>query len=157
MTMLYSVVRVRGSINVKPDIKKTLQMLRLTRVNHCVLIDGKNESYRGMLNKAKDYITWGEIDKETLIDLIKTRGRLMGDKPVTEEYIKSATSYNSIEKLADALVEGKIRYSELPNVKPLFKLNPPKGGYEGIKRAYKVGGALGYRGKEINNLIRRML
>ncbi len=157
MTMLYSVVRVRGSINVKPDIKKTLQMLRLTRVNHCVLIDGKNESYRGMLNKAKDYITWGEIDKETLIELIKTRGRLMGDKPVTEEYVKSATSYNSIEKLADALVEGKIRYSELPNVKPLFKLNPPKGGYEGIKRAYKVGGALGYRGKEINNLIRRML
>ena len=157
MTMLYSVVRIRGSINVKPDIKKTLQMLRLTRVNHCVLIDGKNESYRGMLNKAKDYITWGEIDKETLIELIKTRGRLMGDKPVTEEYIKSATSYNSIEKLADALVEGKIRYSELPNVKPLFKLNPPKGGYEGIKRAYKVGGALGYRGKEINNLIRRML
>ena len=155
--MLYSVVRVRGSINVKPDIKKTLQMLRLTRVNHCVLINGKNESYIGMLNKAKDYITWGEIDKETLIDLIKTRGRLMGDKPVTEEYIKSATSYNSIEKLADALVEGKIRYSELPNVKPLFKLNPPKGGYEGIKRAYKVGGALGYRGKEINNLIRRML
>jgi len=157
MTMLYSVVRIRGSINVKPDIKKTLQMLRLTRVNHCVLIDGKNESYRGMLNKAKDYITWGEIDKETLIELIKTRGRLMGDKPVTEEYVKSATSYNSIEKLADALVEGKIRYSELPNVKPLFKLNPPKGGYEGIKRAYKVGGALGYRGKEINNLIRRML
>ena len=155
--MLYSVVRVRGSINVKPDIKKTLQMLRLTRVNHCVLINGKNESYRGMLNKAKDYITWGEIDKETLIELIKTRGRLMGDKPVTEEYVKSATSYNSIEKLADALVEGKIRYSELPNVKPLFKLNPPKGGYEGIKRAYKVGGALGYRGKEINNLIRRML
>ena len=157
MTMLYSVVRIRGSINVKPDIKKTLQMLRLTRVNHCVLIDGKNESYRGMLNKAKDYITWGEIDKEILIELIKTRGRLMGDKPVTEEYVKSATSYNSIEKLADALVEGKIRYSELPNVKPLFKLNPPKGGYEGIKRAYKVGGALGYRGKEINNLIRRML
>ena len=40
-----------------------------------------------------------------------------------------------------------------------FFLAPPKGGFErkGIKKAYSVGGALGYRGDKINDLIKRML
>ena len=37
--MVYAVVRVRGTVNVNPDIKKTLQLLKLTRANHCVLVD----------------------------------------------------------------------------------------------------------------------
>ena len=155
--MVYAVIRVRGTINVKHDIKNTLKMLRLNRINHCVLIEEGNESYRGMLQKAKDYITWGEVDKETLTELIKSRGRLIGNKPITDQYVKSSTSYNSIEELAQAIAEEKIKYRELPDIKPVFRLSPPRGGYEGIKRAYTVGGALGYRGKEINNLIKRML
>ncbi|HEC82133.1 MAG TPA: 50S ribosomal protein L30 [Thermoplasmatales archaeon] len=153
---VYGVVRVRGKINVKPDIKKTLQMLRLTRVNHCVLVED-TPSYRGMLNRVKDYVTWGEINKDTLTELIKARGRLEGDKPVTEEYVGSATSYKSIDELASAIVEGSIKYRELPNIKPLFRLSPPQKGYEGIKRSFKNKGALGYRGDKINDLIRRML
>jgi len=42
-------------------------------------------------------------------------------------------------------------------VKPIFRLNPPKKGYEGIKRSFVNKGALGYRGKEINKLIERMI
>ncbi len=40
-----------------------------------------------------------------------------------------------------------------------FNLQPPKGGFErkGIKTPYKKGGALGYRGEDMNDLIRRML
>jgi len=154
--MVYAVVRVRGTVNVRHDIKKTLEMLRLNRVNHCVLVE-ENESYKGMLQKAKDYITWGEIEKDTLVELIKKRGRLIGDKPLDDDYVKSATSYKSIEELAEAIIEGKIKYRELPEIKPLFRLSPPRKGYEGIKRAYTVGGALGYRGKDINDLIKRML
>ena len=154
--MVYAVVRVRGTVNVRHDIKKTLEMLRLNRVNHCVLVE-ESENYKGMLQKAKDYITWGEIEKDTLVELIKKRGRLIGDKPLDDEYVKSATSYKSIEELSDAIIEGKIKYRELPEIKPVFRLSPPKKGYEGIKRAYAVGGALGYRGKDINDLIKRML
>jgi len=154
--MVYAVVRVRGTVNVRHDIKKTLEMLRLNRVNHCVLVE-ESESYKGMLQKAKDYITWGEIEKDTLVELIKKRGRLIGDKPLDDDYVKSATSYKSIEELAEAIIEGKIKYRELPEIKPVFRLSPPRKGYEGIKRAYTVGGALGYRGKDINDLIKRML
>ncbi|MCK5561102.1 MAG: 50S ribosomal protein L30, partial [Thermoplasmata archaeon] len=41
--------------------------------------------------------------------------------------------------------------------KPIIRLHPPRKGYEGIKRAYTVGGALGYRGKKINELLARMI
>ena len=67
--MVFAVIRVRGTLRIKPDIKETLRLLRLNQVNHCVIIPETNE-YRGMLQKSKDYITWGEIDQETLHNLI---------------------------------------------------------------------------------------
>jgi len=154
--MVYAIIRVRGIVNVKPDIKRTLELLRLTRVNHCTLVD-ENKIFKGMLQKVKDYATWGEIDKETLPKLIESRGMLVGDKQITKDYLKSATTYDSFEKLSQAILDNKIKYKEIPDVKPLFRLSPPKMGYEGIKRSFKNGGALGYRGKEINKLIGRMI
>jgi len=154
--MVFAIIRVRGIVNVNPDIKRTLELLRLTKVNHCTLLE-ENEVYKGMLQKVKDYTTWGEIDKETLTKLIGSRGMLVGDKQITEEYVKSATSHNNFEKLSQAILDSKFRYKEIPDVKPLFRLSPPKKGYEGIKRSFRNGGALGYRGKEINKLICRMV
>ncbi|MBN2066618.1 MAG: 50S ribosomal protein L30 [Candidatus Thermoplasmatota archaeon] len=154
--MVYAAIRVRGTVNIKPDIKKTLQLLCLTKVNHCTLLE-ETPSIKGMLQTAKDYITWGEIEKTQLTKLISTRGKLTGDKQLAEDYVKSATSYASIDKLAQAIIDKKFSYKEIPEVKPLFRLNPPKQGYEGIKRSYTKKGALGYRGKAINALIDRML
>lgn len=154
--MTYAVIRIRGTVNIKPDIKKTLQLLNLTRTNHCVLIEDTS-SIKGMLQIVKDYVTWGEIEKKTLIKLIKEKGRLEGNKLITEDHLKSATSYKDIENLVEAIISKKLKFKEIPNVKPVFRLNPPKKGYEGIKRAYSKKGALGYRGKEINKLIEKML
>jgi large subunit ribosomal protein L30 len=154
--MVFAVVRVRGKINIKPDIKRTLQLLRLTRTNHCVLID-ESINIKGMLQVVKDYISWGEIEKEILSNLLIKRGKLIGDKELTEGYIKSATSYNSIEKLSEAIIDNKIKYKDIPDIKPIFRLNPPKKGYKGIKKSFTNNGALGYRGKEINKLIERMI
>ena len=154
--MVFAAVRVRGIVNVKPDIKRTLQLFRLTKVNHCVLLE-ENASIKGMLQIAKDYITWGEIDKAILSELIGSRGKLEGDKELTEDYIKSATSYNNLEKLSQAIIDNKFKYKDIPNVKPIFRLSPPKKGYEGIKRSFVNKGALGYRKKEINKLLERMI
>ncbi|RMF05953.1 50S ribosomal protein L30 [Candidatus Woesearchaeota archaeon] len=45
------------------------------------------------------------------------------------------------------------------NLKPFFRLSPPRGGFErkGIKVPFKLGGALGDRGDKIKELIERML
>jgi len=154
--MVFAVVRIRGTVNVKPDVKHTLSLLRLTRVNHCVLVE-ENEVYKGMLQMAKDYATWGEINKETVAKLIASRGMLSGEKNITDDYVKSATPYDTIDQLSKAIIDKKFTYREIPDIRPLFRLNPPKKGYEGIKRSFTKGGALGYRGPEINKLIERMI
>jgi large subunit ribosomal protein L30 len=154
--MTYAVVRIRGKVNVDPDIKHTLRLLNLTKSNHCVILEEKPIT-KGMLQVAKDYITWGEIDQKVLSKLIKERGKLEGDKEITEEYIKSATSYNTIDKLTQAIIDKKFKYKNIPSVKPVFRLNPPKKGYEGVKRSFKNKGALGYRGEKINSLLEKMI
>ena len=154
--MTYAVVRIRGTVNIKPDIKKTLQLLNLTRTNHCVLLEEK-PSTKGMLRMVKDYVTWGEINKDILTKLITKRGRVAGDKNLTDDYIKSATSYNTLDKLAQAIADNKFKYKEIPSIKPVLRLNPPKKGYTGVKKSFTNKGSLGYRGKEINKLIERMI
>jgi large subunit ribosomal protein L30 len=154
--MVYAVIRVRGTVNIKPDIKRTMQLLRLTRANHCVLLE-ENVVYKGMLQMVKDYTTWGEINKETLTKLISIRGKLIGDKSLTAEYLKTTTPYDSYEKLSEAILENKVKYKEIPAVKPVFRLSPPKKGHRTIKRSFVNKGSLGYRKDEINKLIERML
>ncbi len=154
--MAYAVVRVRGRIGVRGDIADTLKMLRLHKVNHCVIVP-ETDSIKGMLQKAKDYITWGEINKDTLVKLILKRGRLKGDKRVDEEKIKELTGM-SVEELAEKIISGEIKLKDTP-LKPVFRLHPPRKGYErgGIKKHFKIGGALGYRGEKINDLLERMM
>ncbi|OYT25809.1 MAG: 50S ribosomal protein L30, partial [Candidatus Altiarchaeales archaeon ex4484_96] len=112
---------------------------------------------RGMLNKVKDYVTWGEIDKEILVDMLKKRGRLAGNRRIDDDYMKK-TPHKSIDKLADDLIKSKTTIKST-EIKPVFRLRPPVKGYErgGIKKPYTLGGALGYRKKQINNLLERMI
>lgn len=151
-----AIIRVRGRVGVKRPVKDTLAMLRLHKVNHLVIADD-TPSYRGMIQKAKDYITWGEINAETLAKLIRKRGRLIGNKKVTDEYVQEKLGM-TIEEFAEKVINGEMKLSDLPNLKPVFRLHPPRGGFKGSKkRTFKEGGALGYRGEKINELIERML
>ena len=154
--MAYAVVRVRGQPDVNKDIRYTMGLLGLNRVNHCVVLP-ENPSIDGMLQVVKDYCTWGEIDEETLSAMIKTRGKIVGDKDIDGEYLKEKAGFGSVEELAKAMIENDYRMRDMEDAKPVFRLHPPIKGYEGNKRSFKNGGALGYRGKEINDLINRML
>jgi large subunit ribosomal protein L30 len=64
----------------------------------------------------------------------------------------SEETYNElVSKRGEKDSEGKL--------KRYFRLHPPRGGFErkGIKLPYKKGGALGYRGNKMNELIKKML
>ena len=152
---MYAVVQVRGVVNPRRDIKETLKMLRLHHINHCVLVPETPE-YLGMIRKAKDYIAFGEVDAATLETILTTRGRLTGNKPLTDEYVKEATSFGSIAELAAALAAGQIRMKDVPELKPVLRMHPPRKGYKTTKRTFNQGGALGYYGKEINDLLIKM-
>ncbi len=153
---MIAAIRIRGHVNVNRDVEATMVMLHLTRANHCSLIK-ENPSYLGMLQKVKDYITFGTISAETLAELIAKRGKLVGDVPITDEIVKENTEYDSIGKFAEAVISGDADFRDLPDVKTLFRLHPPIKGHRSIKRHFTTGGALGNREEAINDLIRRMI
>ena len=154
--MTYAVIMVRSRIGIRPDIKYTLDSFRLNRINHCVLVP-EDVHHKGMLYKVKDYVTWGEIDPETLRLLVGKRGRAVGGEELSESIVRKATPYKSVDELCAALAKGDAAMKKFPGLKPLFRLSPPRKGWKGIKRSHRIGGALGYRGDTINELIRRML
>jgi large subunit ribosomal protein L30 len=103
----------------------------------------KNKFYLGMIQKIKDYVTWGEVDEKVYNSLVEKKG---------EVYTR---------RLSDR--QGKIKYNRLIEVsgrkiKKYFRLNSPKKGFgrKGIKVSFVKGGGLGYRKDKINELIGRM-
>jgi large subunit ribosomal protein L30 len=153
---VFAAVKVRGTISAQREARETLELLKLTKTNRGVLV-ANNPSMKGMLKRVQSYVTWGEISKETLAELLIKRGRLLGDKKLTDEY--SATiGCKSVSDLAGALASSKLSYSKLPDIQPFFKLHPPKKGFKGTtKKNFRAGGEAGYRGEAINDLIKRMI
>jgi len=150
-----AVVRVRGVSDVFRETKETLNTLHLNRNCHATLIDDR-PSYLGMLRKAQHHVAWGEISKEAIALLLKKRGRLVGNKKLTDQYAQEV-GYESLDELAKAIHKLEVEYGRLPNIKPVFRLRPPKNGFKGkVKRSYAAGGVTGYRREAINNLIKRM-
>ena len=139
-TML-AVIRIRGSVGVPGKLEKTLEMLRLHRVNHCVIVP-KTPDFEGMLRKAANYITWGEIKPEILGAMIAKRGRLPGGKRIEKKEVKAT---------AKKIAEGKET-----GIKPVFRLSPPSKGFSSIRRAFPKGD-LGCRGEKINELLEKMI
>ncbi len=152
-----AVIRIRSTIGRHQEIKKTTQLLRLHKTNHCVIIDDR-DPFKGMLQKAKDVVTWGELDFVSTKELIVKRGRLTGDKSITEEYIKKNTRFSSIDDFVKQFLQFKANLDEIKGLKPVFRLHPPRKGYRnrGVKHPFTLGGALGYRGEHINQLITKM-
>lgn len=150
-----AVIRVRGVSDVYHEVKETMGLLHLHRNCHATLVDNR-PAYIGMLQKAQHFLTWGEISKETLAFILRKRGRLEGDKKLTDEYAKEV-GYKSLDDLAEAIHESKVEFNRLPGIKPVFRLHPPSKGFEGkVKRSFTTGGVTGYRGENINRLIEKM-
>ena len=151
-----AVIKVRGTISAQREVKETLSMLHLLKTNHAVLLNN-NPSLIGMLYRVQNYVTWGEPSKEIVAMLLKKRGRMSGDKKLTDEYAQKI-GFKSIDALAEAIVSCKMDYKKLPDIQPMFKLRPPSKGFKGkTKKSYKAGGEAGYRGKSIDDLLKRMM
>lgn len=130
---LLAVVRVRGTNNVRESIEHTMQRLNLPRVNSLSLVFG-TKSNLGMVRKANNFITYGEISQDLLEKLLAKRG---------------------IKASVPELMSGKKTPKDLVPL-PL-RMHPPKRGYRSVKEGFNAGGDLGYRGEKINELVKRMM
>lgn len=153
--MLLATIRLRSSIKTPKEVKDTLLLLNLRYIYSSVLLE-KNPSTLGMLKKVKNYVCYGEIDKETLILLLKKRLRKIGDKKVEIEDLKKY-NLNSFEELGEVLFEGKKSLKDFKEFKKVFRLHPPKGGFKKSKKLEYPQGILGYVGKEINTILKKMI
>ena len=136
-----AIIRIRGITGIEKSIKDTLNMLCLYHNNYCVVV---SDSLIGMIKKAKDYVTWGEIDDETYKLLVEKRG---------EEFKGRETDRKKKINYKKFIIVNNKKY------KKYFRLSPPRGGFErkGIKVPFRKGGALGYRKEKINDLIKKMV
>ena len=70
---MIAAVKVRGSIDARQKTQRTLEDLGLETRHECAVFED-TESIRGMLSIAKDYITFGEVDEETVEKLEERNG-----------------------------------------------------------------------------------
>jgi large subunit ribosomal protein L30 len=140
-----AVIRISGMIKVRKDMASTLDRLRLRRKYSCVIVDGNDVNIKGMLDKIKFYVAYGEIDDKTLEKLVKERGESVQGRKMD---IKLSAS-----EVVKGLKEGK-KLTDL-GLKGFFRLHPPRGGIDS-KLQYPKG-VLGNNKKDINKLIGRMI
>lgn len=146
-----AVVLIRGLVSISPDVKKTLELLRLQKKHVCVVLED-NEVNQGMLKRVKDYVTYGSIDEAFFAQIIEKRGETVGQEDVKVDAKKVAAEYFS----------GKVKLRDFETnykLKPFFRLHPPIGGFErkGIKMPFAKGGVLGDRADKVSLLITKML
>ena len=139
---MYAVIRLRGSVGLRKELRDTFEIMNITRKNHCVVLPD-NKVVKGMLQKIKDYITWGEISEDVLKKLVEKRGRKIGDKKLTSDEIDAVFML--------------IKAGKKTGIKPMFRLTPPSGGFKKSIKQHYPKGELGNRKEKINELIKRMI
>ena len=114
---------------------------------------------RGMINVKKDIIA--TMDKfmlrQKLVCVVVPKNEANRYAAIK---IKDYVTYGEIsEETYKLLVEKRGEKGPDGKVKKFFRMHPPRGGFErkGIKVPFNQGGALGYRGEKMNDLIKRML
>ena len=135
------IIRIRGKVKIDRDVKETLERLRLGKKYTCVVINPNKEQW-GMIKKLRDFVAFGNISKEVFEKLIGTRGQKIDKKKKIDS-----------KKIIEELEKGKT-YESL-NLKPFFRLHPPRGGIN--SKLHFPKGVLGDNGEKINDLVLRML
>lgn len=137
-------IRIAGMVEINRDVEETLQRMRLRRKYAAVLLPATSASEK-LLKSVRDFVAYGDIDKETLLELLQKRAQLRDKK----EKIDAA-------EVAEQLATGKKKPEEL-NIKPFFRLHPPRGGIDSKLHFGVRKGVLGNNKEKINDLARRML
>lgn len=139
---MIAVIRISGLVNVDEDMKEALNRLKVRRKYSLVLIHPSNDNLK-LLQKVRNHIAYGSINKETLKALIEKRGQPVkkGQKIDPDRIISQLDKKN----LADL------------DIKPFFRLHPPRGGIDAKKHFGVNKGVLGDNKEKINYLIARML
>ncbi len=142
-----AIVQLRGEVNMNQDVRDTLEMLNLGRVNHATFVP-EEPTYVGMITKVNDFVAHGEPSEETVALLLESRGESTDGDAIDDEWVATNTGYESVSALATALVDEETTLKEV-GIEPTLRLHPPRGGHKGLKQPVKTGGQLGVHDTEM--------
>ncbi|MFC7202276.1 50S ribosomal protein L30 [Haloferax namakaokahaiae] len=153
---MQAIVQLRGEVNMAQDVRDTLEMLNINRVNHATFVP-ENDAYRGMITKVNDYVAHGSPSVEIVAELISTRAEpLEGSADIDDEWLSENTDYDDVASLAQAIVDEETTLRE-QGLSPVLRLHPPRGGHRGQKHVTKEGGQLGkHETDQIDELLEAM-
>lgn len=143
---LLAVVRLRGRFGLRPARIQTMEFLNLGRVHHCTLISA-TPSYKGMLQEAKDYITWGPVSAAVVEKMVVKRGCING------KLLREVKKPEEIKAIVAKIMAGESLKSV--GIDRTFRLNSPSKGLEGIKHSRPYGD-LGPR-ESMDELLKAMI
>lgn len=134
-------IRISGLVEIPKEVQETLFRMRLRRKYSAVLFHPTKENLK-LLNTVRNFVAYGDINKETLLDLIKKRAESTGKKKIEAEKILEQLEKKDLESLG---------------IKPFFRLHPPRKGIDSKLHFPIRKGVLGDNKEKINELVRRML
>ena len=74
------IIRIKGQVGLKHDIKETLQRLGLKKKYSCLILENPKAEELGMIKKVRNFVAYGELDSETHKKLIEARGKFSKSK-----------------------------------------------------------------------------
>lgn len=136
------IIRIRGRVGLDRKTKESLERLRLGRKYSCVVLVNPNKGQLLMIKKLRNLVALGEITRDAFEKLIDKRGQKIDKKKKIDS-----------KKIVEELEKGKSY--ESVNLKPFFRLHPPRGGAN--TKVHFPKGILGDHKEKINDLVLRML
>ena len=105
------IVLVRSLVGVSPDVRETCKSLVIL-IKNSVVIRDDSPVLRGMLQKIKDFVTWGELDEDTFKALIaKSDKKFIRLSPPRKGYGKNGIKVPF--KMGGALGDRKEKINDL--------------------------------------------
>lgn len=158
------VIRICGQWSrISNEIQIILKKLNLNNLFNAVILYYNEDNFK-LIKLIESYITWGYINKANIEGLLTKRGCYIAG--ANEENIldnteieKSLGKYGifCIEDLVYQLLnEGKYGLHVL-NYIGYFKLENKEGGFEKVNIPYHKNGSQGFRGEDINLLLKKMI
>src|SRR2546425_11454215 len=97
-------VRLRGTASDDPDVRRTMESLKLERTFQARLLEN-TPSNLGMLRSAKVLVAWGEVSPDLLGRVLEKRGERDGADGLDDGFLR-LLGKSSFDDLAKAVVAG---------------------------------------------------
>jgi len=148
------VVNLRGLVNTRAPVRTMLDQMKVGRRFNATIVPN-DEVHLGMLNLAKEHLAWCELNLGIAEKLLNARAEISSGTRVSESQI--VKDHGSFHDIASKLESGEIKLSSINEIRPFFRLSPPRGGFKrSIRRQFRDGGILGPN-EDLASLVEKML